>query len=76
MRERKNIEGLERMSSMGGAGGGFGSCSSCRRLTSRLHELHESGLPLVLFVEFVRSKLSNFSARVHTRGQCRRVYPS
>ena len=43
----------------------FDSCKSCKRLgTSRLHELHESNLPFVSRIEFIRSKLSNFSAHV------------
>ena len=33
--------------------------------TSRLHELHESKFPFVSRIEFIRSKLSNFSAHVH-----------
>ena len=40
-------------------------CNSCKRLgTSRLHELHESKFPFVSRIEFIRSKLSNFSAHV------------
>ena len=40
-------------------------CNSCKRLeTNRLHELHESKRPFVPRVDFVRSKLSNFSAHV------------
>ena len=42
------------------------SCNSCKRLgTSRLHELHESKFPFVSRIEFIRSKLSNFSAHVY-----------
>ena len=38
---------------------------SCKRLVpSRLHELHESKFPFVSRIEFIRSKLSNFSAYV------------
>ena len=45
--------------------GNFDSCNSCKRLgTSRLHELHESKFPFVSRIEFIRSKLSNFSAHV------------
>ena len=44
----------------------FYSCNSCKRLgTSRLHELHESKFPFVSRIEFIRSKLSNFSAHVY-----------
>ena len=44
----------------------FDSCNSCKRLgTSRLHELHESKFPLVSRIEFIRSKLSNFSVHVY-----------
>ena len=45
--------------------GNFDSCKSCKRLgTSRLYELHESKFPFVSRIEFIRSKLSNFSAHV------------
>ena len=45
--------------------GNFGSSNSCKRLVpSRLHELHESKFPFVSRIEFIRSKLSNFSAHV------------
>ena len=45
--------------------GNFDSCNSCERLfPSRLHELHESKFPFVPRIEFIRSKLSNFSAHV------------
>ena len=44
----------------------FDSCNSCKRLVpSRLHELHESKFPFVSRIEFIRSKLSNFSAHVY-----------
>ena len=46
--------------------GNFDSCNSCERLVpSRLHELHESKFPFVSRIEFIRSKLSNFSAHVY-----------
>ena len=46
--------------------GNFDSCNSCKRLVpSRLHELHESKFPFVSRTEFIRSKLSNFSAHVY-----------
>ena len=49
--------------------GNFDSCNSCKRLApSRLHELHESKFPFVLRIEFIRSKLSNFSAHVYGAG--------
>ena len=48
------------------ANGNFDSCNSSERLgTSRSHELHESKFPFVSRVEFIRSKLSNFSAHVY-----------
>ena len=44
----------------------FDSCNSCKRLVpSRLHELHESKFPFVSRIEFIRSKLSFFSAHVY-----------
>ena len=61
--------------------GNFDSCNSCRRLVpSRLHELHESKFPFVSRIEFIRSKLSNFSAHVSgvsasTRHSSRHSYP-
>ena len=43
----------------------FDSCNSYKRLgTSCLHELHESKFPFVTRIEFIRSKLSKFSAYV------------
>ena len=52
--------------------GNFNSCNSCKRLgTSRLHELHESKFPFVSRIEFIRSKLSNFSAHVYGVCECR-----
>ena len=46
----------------------------CKRLVpSRLHELHESKFPFVSRIEFIRSKLSNFSAHVY--GVTMRHYP-
>ena len=40
--------------------------NSCERLgTTRSHELHESKFPFVSRIEFIRSKLSNFSAHVY-----------
>ena len=41
------------------------SCNSCKQLIpSRLHELHESKLPFVSCIEFIRPKLSTFSVHV------------
>ena len=46
--------------------GNFDSCNSCKRLVpSRLHELREPKFPFVSRIEFIRSKLSNFSAHVY-----------
>ena len=39
--------------------------AACRMVPSRLHELHESKFPFVSRIEFIRSKLSNFSAHVY-----------
>ena len=35
-----------------------------RLVASRLHELHESKFPFVSRIEFIRSKLPDFSAHV------------
>ena len=49
--------------------GNFDSCNSCKRLVpSRLHELLESKFPFATRIEFIRSKLSNFSAHVNGAG--------
>ena len=61
----EKIRNFERINSMRETNGNFDSCNSCKRLgTSRLHELHESKFPFVSRIEFIRSKLSNFSAHV------------
>ena len=45
--------------------GNFDSCNSCQRLGTRpLHEMHESKFRFVSRIEFICSKLSNFSAHV------------
>ena len=45
--------------------GSFDSCNSCKQLVpSRLLELHVSKLPFVSRIEFLRSKLLDFSAHV------------
>ena len=41
-------------------------------VSSRLHEFHESKFPFVSRIEFIRSKLSNFSAHVYGVGWRRR----
>ena len=59
----RKFESFELINSIRETNGRFDSCNSCKRLeTSRLHELHESKLPFVSRIEFVCSKLSNFSA--------------
>ena len=61
----EKFESFERINSIRETNGNFDSCNSCKRLgTSRLHELHESKFPFVSRIEFIRSKLSNFSAHV------------
>ena len=61
----EKFESFERINSIRETNGNFGSCNSCKRLgTSRLHELHEPKFPFVSRIEFIRSKLSNFSAYV------------
>ena len=56
------------INSIGVANGNFDSCNSCKRLgTSRLHELHESIFSFVSRIEYIRSKLSNYSAHVSAR---------
>ena len=62
----EKFESFERINSIRETNGNFDSCSSCKRLVpSRLHELHESTFPFVSRIEFIRSKLSNFSAPVY-----------
>ena len=62
----EKFESFERTNSILETNGNFDSCNSCKRLgTSRLHELHESKFPFVSRIEFIRSKLSNFSAHVY-----------
>ena len=61
----EKFKSFERINSMRETNGNFDSCNSCKRLVpSRLHELHESKFPFVSRIEFIRSKLSNFSAHV------------
>ena len=62
----ENFESFERINSIRETNGNFDSCNSCKQLgTSRLHELHESKFPFVSRIEFIRSKLSKFSAHVY-----------
>ena len=70
----EKFESFERINSIRETNGNFDSCNSCKRLVlSRLHELHESKFPFVSRIEFIRSKLSNFSAHVSgVIGACRR----
>ena len=67
----RKIRKFERINSIRETNGNFDSCNSCKRLgTSRLHELHESKFPFVSRIEFIRSKLSNFSAHVYGVTDC------
>ena len=62
----EKIKSFERINSIRETNGNFDSCNSCKRLgTSRLNELHESKFPFVSRIEFIRSKLLNFSAHVY-----------
>ena len=62
----EKFESFERINSIRETNGNFDWCKSCKRLgTSRLHELHESKFPFVSRIEFIRSKLSIFSAHVY-----------
>ena len=61
----EKFESFERINSIRETNGNFDSCNSCERLVpSHSHELHESKFPFVSRIEFIRSKLSNFSAHV------------
>ena len=65
----RKIESLERINSIRETNGHFYSFNSCKRLVSiRLHELHVSKFPFVSRIEFIRSKLSIFSAHVSEVG--------
>ena len=67
--EQKNFESFERIDSIRETSESFYSYNSWKRLIpSRLHELHESKLTFVSRIEFIRSKLSIFSA--HVSGVC------
>ena len=61
--------------------GNFDSYNSCKRLVpSLLHEMHGSKFPFVTRIEFIRSKLSNFSAHVYgvivSRTETNHIIPS
>ena len=61
----KKTESLKRINPICKTNGSIDSCNLCERLgTSRLYELLESKFPFVSRIEFIRSKLSNFSAHV------------
>ena len=61
----EKFESFKRINSIRETNKNFDSCNSCKRLVpSRSHELHESKFPFVSRIEFIRSKLSNFSAHV------------
>ena len=61
----EKFESFERVNSIRVTNEIFDSCNSCKRLgTSLLHELNESKFPFVTLIEFIRSKLSDFSAHV------------
>ena len=61
----RKFKSFERINSILEINGSFHSCNSCKRLgTSRLHELHESKIPFVSRIEFIRSKLSNYFPHV------------
>ena len=68
---RKKFESLERMNSIRETNGSFDSCK--RLVPTRLHELHESKLPFVSRIEFIPSKLSNFSTHVSGVDNCTRT---
>ena len=66
----EKFRSLERIHLICEISGSFDSCDSCKRLVpSRLHESHESKLPFVSRIKFIRSKLSIFSA--HVSGVCK-----
>ena len=62
----RKFESFKRINSIRVTNENFDSCNSCKRLgISRLHELHKSKFPFVTRIEFIRSRLSNFSAHVY-----------
>ena len=68
----EKLESFERINSLRETNGNFDSSNSG---TSRVHELHESKFPFVSRIEFIRSKLSNFSAHVYGVGDCAGAQP-
>ena len=61
----EKIESFERINSIRVTNENFYSSNSCKRLVpSRLHEWLEQKFPFVKRIEFIRSKLSIFSAHV------------
>ena len=67
----RKFESFKRINSIRETNGNFDSCNSCKRLVpSRLHEPHGSKFPFVSRIEFIRSKLSNFSAHVYGVSVC------
>ena len=61
----EKFESFQRINSICETNGNFDSCNPCKQLvSSRLHGLHESKFPFVSRIEFIRWKLSNFSAHV------------
>ena len=71
------FESFERINSIRETNRNFDSCNSSKRLVpSRSHELHESKFPFVSRMEFIRSKLSNFSAHVYGSMRCLRCSPA
>ena len=71
------MESFERINSIRVTNGKFNSCNPCKRLVpSRLHELHDSKFLFVSHIEFIRSKLSNFSAHVYVETHGSVLWPS
>ena len=61
----EKLESLEWISSIRETNENFDWRNSCKRLVpSRLHELRQSKFSFVSRIEFIRSKLSSFSAHV------------
>ena len=57
----EKFESLERINSICETNRSFDSCKSCKQpVPSRLRELHESQLPFVSRIEYIRSTLSIF----------------
>ena len=72
----RKFESFERINSMRETDRSFDACNRPKRLgTGRLHELHESKHPFVSRIEFIHSKLSNFSAHVSGVRVCSALRP-